>query len=165
MGSKTLKTQALVKKQSNSLVALNAAMASVTEGFAQMAALLSRDINPGALAAAYTIIDRDWKKTIEAQREAVRDALLNLAAQGTDSLTYNGKGYALKVSEPKAKNPDLAVLCAKAGLGQGDLGVAVVTYEVDPAKVAAAVAAGKLTEQDVEDARRSLGKRLSVEVK
>lgn len=166
MGSKALKQQSvLAKRPANNVVALGAAMKAVNDGFTQMAELLSRDITPGALAAAYNIIDKDWKKVIEFQREAVRDALLQLAEKGTDQIPYNGKHYTLKVSKSKSKLPQLAPLCAKTGLTQEQLGIATVTYEADPTKLEVLVAEGKLTREDIEAARKELGARLVVEVK
>lgn len=164
-------------KKPGALATIRGAVEKATTALTEMATLLSSNPKPGPLATAYFVIDKQWKKIIEAQREEARALLLNLvqdhgeAVEGSKcdtgvNIDYDGETFRVIRRAPRSNLPDAARfnqllqskgLALEAGCDQE------ISYKPNADKIAALVASKKLTAEEVDNCRKDLPVALLVE--
>lgn len=145
------------------LAIIKAAETAVEAAFKAMAGILSGTPKPGTLAAAYVVIDKKWKKIVEAQRETARALLMDVVDVNGEpstenpntletSVDYDGSTFRVQRRQGKFKKPDAGLVCAllgEKGLGLKEGCDEEISYVPNDEKLSALVASGKLTEEEL----------------
>lgn len=156
-------TEALAKKSPSTNVIIKKATEQVTHGLESLALLLSNPELPvPTVVRLYNLLNAEWKKAIEDQREAVREALLALHEAGAlaDPLKEGGVTYEVNVTQPRSKEPVMAALLAAArekGLSAEAVADAQVTYVFNYEK-----ALKHFSEAELDAMRKTLSRTLKV---
>lgn len=156
----------------NNIATVNIIRQSVKAAFEQLADLLSQELSPAHYAAAYRFVNDEITKPVKEIREMARDALLNFVEEHGEKIpnTPNRKFFAgpftmtrrVSLSKLPDTNALLEYLKAKK-IDRSLLFDQVVTYELNPHKLEAAIRDGLLDKQTVEQMKKVTQTALIVE--
>jgi hypothetical protein len=158
------------EKPQTVLAQLRAAESAVGQALETMARLLSTNITPGQAARAYQLIDKEWKKPIEALREGARQAMMGYADENgaltkpgnpskTATVEYGGTKYKVERRVNQASKPNeeaLKQLLASKNVSPMVVYDQVVSEELNMEKVKALIVKGIITQAEL-DAIRPFG--------
>lgn len=156
----------------NSIATVNIIRQSVKAAFEQLADLLSQELSPAYYAAAYRLVNDEITKPVKEIREMAREALLNFVEENGEKIpsTLNRKYYAGSFTMTKrvslSKLPDTNALLEYLKVKKIDKALLfdqVVSYELNPHKLEAAIRDGLLDKQTVEQMRKVTQTALIVE--
>lgn len=144
----------------------------VSAALQKMADLLSEEGMPvPALTGSYYLMHNQWSKVLDkletAAKDALRDAVVSKGPSGTTEsggqkyemdLDFGGGKFQVVGTESRASQPDVKLLCAETGLKESQLTVQVVSHEFSKDKLETLMAAGKVTQEQVDKCRPVKGK-------
>ncbi len=169
-----MKSKALAKNPTT-VGEIRKAVEEVDAGFERVARLLEQDLKPGPLATVYTMVDKNWKKTIEALREVARQNLLQIAQEegekneeGTEQavhLDYGDIHFKIQRSQYRERLPN-AKAFEQHLLGKGvelrKYMTPTVSYTFSEEGLAAALRDKVLTAREADDMRKVQAEQLKV---
>lgn len=153
----------LAKRTPSTNTIIKRAEEHMTRALESTAEILSNAETPvPVVVRLYNLLNADWKKAIEAQREAVREALLAMNDRGLfkDGVHDGRVAYSVRVTDARSKEPDMARLLAAAkekGLSPEAVADPVVDYAFNAEK-----AAKYFTPEELDAMRKPMGRRLEV---
>lgn len=171
MGSKALKGQRVMGiAKSTSALAPSAmaytGMQAIIEGLKMVADSMSNDMPADAVADVFNTLDKTIGKAVEAQREAARNALLDMASQAGTVVEGKVGKFNLKSVVRRSKLPPEEKLRGKldeVGRPESALFDKVVSMEVSEAKLAKLKEEGVFDEEWLDANRKLISTALVVE--
>lgn len=159
---------------------IDTAVAHSATAFEEMTKAIRRAVSTSdseALPYLYRIVNGTWKKAVESQRDAIREALVEMAEEvgkstpdNPDALcftaTYGDCDFETTVQHPRESKPnagELRRLLEEKGLKMEDACDVTISYVVNMTKLNELINSKRLTEAEVDKCRLYLSPRVTVE--